>query len=195
MDTVNTDSYDDLLPSSISSDPQVISFGNVMDERAQILLPLMDQIRVFCNLENQPEEILDLVAFQWSVLFYSSTFIIQDQATRIAAKLNLLKNNFFYYGRLGTPDTLQQIISTVYPNASVLEWFQYGGTAHHYRILLDKVITDQPTLNALNLVNQTVKRASSWFEGFFVKTQSPPVPLLITPAIYVQIWQKSPLAK
>jgi P2-related tail formation protein/uncharacterized Zn-binding protein involved in type VI secretion len=184
--------FNDDLPSSINYDPQVQTIGDTMDVRWQAMLPIVDELRVLCNIPAQSESILDLLAFQFQVLFYSGTFNIADPVARVAAKQTLISNNFDFHAHLGTPGTMQTVISTIYQNALIQEWFNYGGTANHYRILFDQVI-DSPTQALISATQQALKRASQAFDGFFVYNVAGPEQLYIAVGVYTQIFQFLPL--
>lgn len=191
---LSNDSYNDRLPSSISGDAQVISFGNVQDIQLQGLLPWIDQIRVLCNVMNQPEPVLDLLAFQFQVLFYSGTFTITDPVARLAAKQQLIAKSFYYNSRLGTAAIMQEILVTIYQNAYVQEWFEYGGTAHHFRVLTDNVINDPNVVASIGGVISAVKRASSYFDGFYTTTRAPDAQIMAWTGAYAQVFLKAPRA-
>jgi hypothetical protein len=186
--------FNDDLPLSINYDPQVQTIGDTLDVRWQAMLPIADQLRVLCNIPNLPEPILDILAFQFQVLFYSGTFSISDPVARLAAKQTLIANNFQFHAHLGTPGTMQQVISTIYQSALIQEWFTYGGTANHYRVLFDQVI-DSPTQTLIGNTQRALKRASQAFDGFFVYNIAGPVQIIISTYIYTQIFQKVPLVR
>jgi P2-related tail formation protein len=163
---IYSDQFVDNLPDSLTWDNQVQTVGMVSDQQAAGLQPFLPQLLILPNINNLPEAILDLLAFQYSVLFYSSTFYTVDPLQRIALKRQLLSNNFNYHAHLGTPAVMQQIVSSIYGPAAIQEWPDYGGTANHFRILLPTA-ADPSLLTEMSQVVNVVKRASQYFEGFF----------------------------
>jgi tail protein P2 I len=186
--------FNDDLPGSISYDPKVQTIGDVSDLRSRPLLPIIDQLRVLSNIMGQPEAILDLLAFQFQVLFYSGTYNITDPVARLAAKQSLIANSFDFHAHLGTPNTMQTIISTIYQAALIQEWFTYGGTANHYRILFPVVI-DGPTQALIGATQRIIKRASQAFDGFFVYNVAGPENLYVAVGVFTQIWQTLPVGR
>jgi hypothetical protein len=189
---VTDEVFNDGLPASVNTDEQVVSIGDVSDLRTRALLPTIDQLRVLCNIYAQPEGILDLLAFQFQVLFYSGTFSITDPAARLAAKQTLIANNFNFHAHLGTPATMQAVISAIYQQAFIQEWFTYGGTPNHYRILFDNVISS-PLQAQISQTQRAVKRASQAFDGFFVINNAP-LNFYVAVGVYTQIFQTLPIA-
>ena len=189
---VSTELFNDGLPGSISGDEQVISIGDVSDIQWKALLPTIDKLRVLCNIPAQPEAILDLLAFQYQVLFYDGTFNITDPVARLNAKIQLLSNNFDFHSRLGTPNVMQSVISTIYQQAIIQEWFSYGGTANHYRILFNAVLSS-PLQAQIQNTQRVLKRASQAFDGFFVFNIAQPTNVYVSVGVFTQIWQVLPV--
>jgi P2-related tail formation protein len=188
---IYSDVFIDNLPDSISWDNQVQSIGYASDQNAIRLQNLLPQLLVLCNIPNLPESTLDLLAFQFSVLFYTATNSITDPVARLAAKQKLIANNFYYHAHLGTPYTVQDIVATVFQPALIQEWFVYGGLANHFRILLQHVIDPSLESQILSLVT-VVKRASQAMDGFFLYT-SVPTEFYVAVGVFTQIWLFLPM--
>lgn len=190
---IYSDLFVDNLPDSISWDSQVQSIGMVSDTQAVGLQQILPQLLVLCNIPNLPESTLDLMAFQYSVLFWSQLNTITDPIARLAAKRKMMANNFYYHAHLGTPQTAQDIVSTVYGPAVVQEWFLYGGLANHFRILLPAVVTSAQQSQMLSLVT-IVKRASQAMDGFFLFTAAP-MKFYVAVGVVTQVWLFLPMPK
>jgi P2-related tail formation protein len=190
---IYTDLFVDNLPESISWDSQVQSIGLVSDTQAVGLQAILPQLLVLCNIPNLPESTLDLMAFQYSVLFWSNLNSIADPVARLAQKRAVMANNFYYHAHLGTPQTVQDIVSSIYGPAIVQEWFLYGGLANHFRILLPSIIDPATEAQMLSLVT-IVKRVSQAMDGFFVYT-SAPTNFYVAVGVVTQVWLFLPMPK
>jgi P2-related tail formation protein len=188
-----TDLFVDNLPESISWDSQVKTIGMVSDTQAVGLQQILPQLLVLCNIPNLPESTLDLLAFQYSVLFWSQLNTITDPVQRLAAKRKMMANNFYYHAHLGTPQTCQDIVSSVYGPAVVQEWPLYGGLANHFRILLPAIVDSATQAKMLSLVT-IVKRASQAMDGFFLYTAAP-MKFYVAVGVVTQVWLFLPLPK
>jgi P2-related tail formation protein len=188
---IYSDVFVNNLPESINWDSQVQAIGYASDQNASRWWGILPQLLVLCNIPNLPESTLDLLAFQFQVLFYSQTNNITDPVVRLATKRQLIANNFYYHAHLGTAGTVEQIVSTVYGPAIVQEWFLYKGLANHFRILLPSVISSSLTAQMLSLVN-VVKRASQAMDGFFVYS-SAPINVYVAVGVFTQAWLFLPM--
>ena len=189
-----TDQFVDNLPDSLTWDNQVQTVGMVSDQQATGLQAILPNLLVLCNIPNLPEPVLDLLAFQYQVLFYSATFNITDPDQRLAAKRSLLANNFYYHAHLGTPATVQDIItqlSAQYGPVLLQEWWLYGGSANHFRILLPQTVDPSVEAQIGQYVN-VVKRASQAMEGFFLYSTAP-MEFYVAVGVFTQIWLTLPI--
>lgn len=190
---IYTDLFVDNLPESISWDSQVKSIGMVSDTQSVGLQGILPQLLILCNIPNLPESTLDLLAFQFSVLFWSQLNTITDPVQRLAMKRQMIANNFYYHAHLGTPQTTQDIVSSVYGPAIVQEWFLYGGLPNHFRILLPAVIDSVTQAQMLSLVT-TVKRASQAIDGFFLYSAAP-MNFYVAVGVVTEVWLFLPMPK
>jgi len=183
--------FNDLLPPSINFDPNIISIGDVSDIEHVALLPIVAQVQVLSNLAAQPENVLDLMAFQFGVLFYAQANTISDPVARLALKLQLIQNSFNFNRRLGTVSLMVQLLNTIYGGLFLQEWYQYGGTHDHFRILTPVVLPSDVQANIVTTM-LTIKRASQTMEGFYLVTTAP-TSFSLVPGCYVQEWLWTPL--
>jgi P2-related tail formation protein len=165
----------------------------VSDTQSVGLQSILPQLLVLCNIPNLPEPTLDLLAFQYSVLFWSQLNTISDPVQRLVLKRQMMANNFYYHAHLGTPQTTQDIVSSVYGPAIVQEWFLYGGLANHFRILLPAVVDPATQAQMLSLVT-IVKRASQAMDGFFLYTAAP-MNFYVAVGVVTQVWLFLPMPK
>jgi hypothetical protein len=109
----------------------------------------------------------------------------------LAAKRQLIANNFYYHAHLGTAATAEQIVTSIYGTALLQEWPIYGGLPNHFRILLDTTIA--PALQAQIVSTLTVvKRASQAMDGFFLYT-TVSNSYYVAVGVYMQAWIFLPL--
>ena len=57
----------DLLPSNLTSKPNVSLVCTALDEQLQAVNDCLDRLSIWANLDNQPDEVLDLIAWENSV--------------------------------------------------------------------------------------------------------------------------------
>jgi phage tail P2-like protein len=147
----------DILPESLKSDPQVVAMAEAITPEIQDISEAISLIVLLATLDQQPEEVVDLLAWQYHVDFY-------DPALDLEIKRALVKNSFSWHRRKGTAAAVEELITTVFGEGRVVEWFEYGGEPYYFKVITNNtsVTTEQAFMftRALN----SVKNTRSWLE-------------------------------
>ena len=104
----------DLLPSNwVDIDEIAISYAIHM--ALNELHIFQERTKLYANLENMPDEILDLMALELRTQYYDET-IERDK------KVELIRNTLAWYEKAGTVSAVEQMVATVFSGANVIEW-------------------------------------------------------------------------
>lgn len=148
-----------LLPFSLQSDPVVAA----MFEAAVIQLQELydDALLLFdlVNIDKLPEELLDLIAFEKHVDFY-------DHELSTKQKRELIKTSISWHRKKGTRWAVEKVVSIVFPETRISEWFEYDGNPYFFRLsayVEDKGLNEATVKRLLKLVSET-KNLRSWLE-------------------------------
>ncbi|CAJ1003869.1 phage tail protein I [Brevibacillus aydinogluensis] len=152
----------DILPESLKSDPNVVALAESLTPEIHELSKAIPQIVLLATLDQQPEEVVDLLAWQFHVDFYSSDLPIEQ-------KRELVKQSFANHMRKGTPWAVEQVVSTVFVDGKVTEWFEYGGEPYHFKVTTKGSIPDVNTLHSLYRAIDVVKRKSTRLEAISIE--------------------------
>ena len=150
----------DILPASILRDKQVTAAAKALDEELQNVTAATIEALHLPRLDVLPEAVVDLLAWQWHVDFY------EPLGMDLETKRNLVKKSIDWHRTKGTPYAVEQVMSTVFKNASLKEWFEYGGEPYHFSITARGFDPTQSKDFKLFLrVLSTVKNVRSWLES------------------------------
>lgn len=151
-----------LLPYSLQKDPIVVS----MFEAAVIQLKeAYDEASLLydlVNIDNLPEQLLDLIAFEKHVDFY-------DNELSINQKRELIKSSMSWHRKKGTRWAVERVVSIVYPNANVYEWFEYDGAKYRFKIEVDEPFIANKDMKRLRELVDATKNKRSWLEFIAIK--------------------------
>jgi len=153
-----------LIPPSLQGDTQVQAACSALEGEMQAVSVAIDQIMIISKLDQQPEEVIDSLAWQWHVDFYEDTM---DINTKIA----LVKNAIAWHRRKGTAGMVQEYVSTVLTSGEVTEWFQYDGQPYHFKVQTNGVITSQDAYERLVKLINLVKNTRSWLDSIQINRQ------------------------
>lgn len=160
--TLQTVKMADILPPNLMNDADIRAIAAAIDEEMQLLINDIKQCLHLPRLDELPEEVVDLLAWQWHVDFYESTL-------PIAKKRELVRKSIAWHRRKGTPGVVQEVVSAVLSNGVVSEWFEYGGDPYHFKVETDEIVTDQTVYDRLIKLVMAVKNVRSWLESVTVR--------------------------
>ena len=150
----------DLLPPNLQQDPDMIAASETLDNdfllvvneaKQCILLPRIDEI--------EDNNLLDLLAWQMHVDFYSTTLPVK-------VKQELIKNSNHLHKKKGTPAAVEKAAQIVFGRSWVKEWFEYDGQPYMFK--MDVEISNRgASPQDLALLDQLInayKNKRSWLE-------------------------------
>lgn len=178
MRSLQTVSICDLLPSSLTGDPFVAAFAEAFDYEFHLLVADTARLLLFANLAEQPNEVLDYLAWQLNVDFY-------DQTMSLAVKRELISKALYWHSIKGTPAAVERVVQIVFGAGAVEEWFEYDGDPYHFRVRTPGGAF--PTSAKIDLIMRmisVVKRASAVLEKLIIE-QSVDHPLFFAGVLQV----------
>lgn len=154
-----------LLPISLQSDSYVVASYEATIIQLRQLYDAAEILFDLVNIDKVPEELLDLLAFEKHVDFYDETLLVQQ-------KRELVKTSVGWHRKKGTRWAVEHVVSMVFEDASVTEWFEYMGKPYFFKI---KVDINQPgsILQLKRLINAT-KNKRSWLDNITLAIKDRP---------------------
>lgn len=146
------------LPQPLKNDESMLALGRAIAGELQQNIQLARLTLIYPRIDELDETLLDILARDLHVDWYNDTY-------PIAAKRAIIKSSVQIHKRLGTKYAVVKALGDLFPNSEVQEWFEYGGTHHHFRIILDLTNAKAP-LDLLQIVSAAkfYKRLSAHLE-------------------------------
>ena len=150
-----------LLPRWMRDDDGNQAIAMSVDDAVRKVYEASKLLTTWDKLEELPEPVLDRLAYELDVEWY-------DYGASIETKRQLLRDSDYVHAHKGTVAAVERVIAAYFGDQRVLEWFEYGGAPHHF-----KVFTTEPTLVANNLERfmamlRKVKRLSSKLDSILI---------------------------
>lgn len=157
-------SIEQLLPLFMRRDASCRAFAEVDSELLQLFAREIAKLSTFDALDKLNTAELDELADELSVLWYDRNFTDEQ-------KRALLANSDKVYMTLGTRYAVQTVIQDIFGEASVEEFFEYGGQPHYFRVRVERVglLSEEMVAKFTRLLEQ-VKRKSQWLEKIYSET-------------------------
>jgi len=122
------------LPDVLKGDNKTFALAKIAANLLSKRPEEIDSIRIYPQIEKQPEELLDILAHDLNVKWYGYNYKRRVKAMQI-------KDSFRVHRTLGTAGAVERALSDIYPGTELEEWFEYGGDPFYFRVILD--VTDQ----------------------------------------------------
>ena len=119
----------DIMPGNITKKPEIRALSYALQQACRLLYQYSQRIYIYSNLDEQPEEIIDLLAAELRTQYYRSTLDLDT-------KRRLVKNTLIWYMSAGTPEAVEGLIAAVYGGGEVKEWYEYAGYPYCFRVIL-----------------------------------------------------------
>ena len=153
----------DIMPNVFTREPSVRAISYALKQAYQTLLQYQDTVYVYAFIDGAPEYVLDLLAVELRVKYYSTDYDIDK-------KRRLIKTAMLINSKDGTKYAVDTVVGNLFGNGRVLEWFDYDGENGHFKIVLQ--VSDsydvEPLINAI----ETVKRKSQHLDGIELHTDA-----------------------
>ena len=137
------------LPEVLRNDPNMYALAQAIVSAMMPVIEETDQPRIFPRIDELPEELLDMLAYDFKVDWWDYDYTIEQ-------KRQTLKDSWMVHKHLGTPWAVETAISAFYPNTKVSQWFDYGGKPYTFRLHIDvsnRIIDTERQARVLDLVN------------------------------------------
>lgn len=150
-----------ILPDNIAKSPEVSAVSYAISRATAALVAFSKYTGVFAEIESVPEKILDLLAVELRAPYYLETMKIEQ-------KRQIIKNSILWYRKAGTPYAVNELITVVFGQGEVKEWFEYGGRPYTFKIKTDTLVTED-IIKHFNKIIGSVKNTRSHMEAIEVK--------------------------
>ena len=140
------------LPPTLANDPVMLPLAKTIAAPLQKNIEMAKYTLIFHRIDELEEDVLDILARDMHVDWWSDSY-------PIIIKRRILKESVRVHMRLGTKFAVLTALRAVFPNTEVKVWYEYGGTHHRFRIILDLrealTVADLPGLRrALDTFNR-----------------------------------------
>lgn len=151
--------WSEIIPQAIRNDTQVQAMSAAVTPQLQDVSQKIEECIILARLDELPETVVDLLAWQYHVDFYENGLTLNE-------KRRLVKTSIDVHRHKGTPYAVQTVVSAILENAKVEEWFEYGGDPYHFRVkLITGPMTGAETIAKLTKAINMTKNARSWLDG------------------------------
>lgn len=149
----------DILPQNLLRDEQIKAAAQALDAELQKITEATKEALLLPRLDELPEAVIDLLAWQWHVDFYEPTL-------GIGVKRRLVRESIAMHRIKGTKVAVELALRMTRHTGEVIEWFEYGGKPYYFRVSGIRADSVHPDgLRSLLRLIYEVKNERSWLEN------------------------------
>lgn len=150
----------DLVPPNLKQDPDIIAASKSVDGEFTLVANEVKECIILPRIDDiENSDLIDLLAWQMHVDFYSNTLPIE-------VKRDLVKKSIRWHRIKGTPQAVIESVTSIFGEAKLQEWFEYNGEPYFFAIDIDivnELLTEENLKRVYDLINE-YKNLRSWLE-------------------------------
>lgn len=160
-----TADYTKLLPPVLAADETMSAIAIATAAKLLETSSSIKNATIYPRIDELDEQTLDTLAVDFNVVWYSST-------ASLAVKRKTIKNAFKVHKYVGTKFAVEEGIKSFFKDVEVKEWFEYDGTAYHFKaeIIVETAPTSAEKSAVLKAIS-SFKNARSVLDGVTYKQQ------------------------
>ncbi len=128
--TIYHSDFAQYLPEALKKDPKMKAFAQAVTKQLLEVSGTIEDVLIYSRFEELQEELLDILAYDMPVDWY-------DYSYPLKLKREILKNSVNVHKKMGTKYAVENVLKSLHPGSRVEEWFEYGGTPHCFRVVIN----------------------------------------------------------
>ena len=162
-DLLKTPTRDMLVP-AIADDPTLVAMSAALDDMYAKAKASVDSLLAVHDIRNiEDTDIVDVLAWGRHVDFYNPAPDADFWPVEI--RRDIVARSLEWHMLKGTPFAVKDLVATVFADAVVEEWFEYGGKPYFFRAGTEMTHVDGATIQRLIDAIYSIKNERSWLEG------------------------------
>ena len=149
----------DLLPPNFKTDPVMSAAARSLDKQMKELTGEIEALSFIRRLHagKITDAEADEKAWEYHVDFYDTSLPLEQ-------KIQLLLNAKEFHKRKGTPAAIEDLITILFGEGKVEEWFEYGGEPGYFKVITNNPEVTLDRAQEFYRAVESVKRLSAHLE-------------------------------
>lgn len=144
----------DLLPPNLQDDPAMAAAAKSLDTVLRNISELIKNLDTFGRSEEWTDEETDAFAWEFRPPYY-------DPDLPLEQRRQLVWKAIPFHRRKGTPSAVEELITILFGQGAVQEWWEYGGDPYHFRVVTNNADVTTTRAQEFFRAVDAVKRLSA----------------------------------
>lgn len=118
------------FPAALRSDKSVADFASVTAALFDRIQAQIASVPIYLNIDALPEWLLDQLAEDFKIDWWDTEYSLSE-------KRATFRDHWRVHRTLGTKAAIETAISAIYPDTTVMEWYEYGGEPYHFQLRIN----------------------------------------------------------
>lgn len=159
---MNKEEIYNLLPENLKKYKNLSNATKIFSEHIEnSMFKEIKQLHLYTEMNNLNENILDELAWQWYVEFYSSEL-------PKSSKVEMIKKSYLHHIKKGTVGALESALKAVVNRLEVKEWYEYGGDPYTFQLIVDGKMLSEKEIGTVYKLVSIYKNVRSHLDGFII---------------------------
>jgi P2-related tail formation protein len=142
---------------NLKGTPASEALSLALRDMTRLAYDFTQRVNLLTDIDKIPEKVLDLMALELRTQYYKDDLDIE-------IKRGLVSNSLVWYMTAGTPAAVEELVSVVFGEGTVEEWFEYGGEPFMFRIKTNAVLIEDMVTYFSEMIRR-VKNTRSHIEA------------------------------
>lgn len=143
-----------ILPNYLKTDVKAQAFCYAVDRQIQKILDICLKLGIWSDINNVDAGLIDYLANELRTQYY-------DIELSESIKRQLVSNTMIWYQKAGTVKAVEELITAVLGAGEIMEWYQYNGQPHHYKVRSPNIAINEDNIHEFNNMVEKIKRKTA----------------------------------
>lgn len=151
-----------LIPAFMRDDRNAKAFAYAVNSKIAEVSQAIVHAKIYSRIDSLSEEVLDELAWQFNIVEYRNEY-------DISVKRELIKGCMQLHYKRGTVAAVEDAVKKIFGDATVEEWFDYGGNPYHFKVRTSNIgATDEMVQEVARVVKET-QNVRSYLEEVIIE--------------------------
>lgn len=153
----------EFLPAWMRTDENAKALAYAVERQLERLISQFGALVIYASIGTQSDAILDELGWQFNIPEYSSSL-------PIATKRALIQTAILTHKQRGTVAAVERVVSDIFGDGWVEEWFDYEGDPYHFRVHTSNVSAGDEEAAYFDSVVKSTQNVRSYLEAVIIES-------------------------
>lgn len=151
-----------LIPAFMRDDKNAKAFAYAVNSKIAEVSQAVMHAKIYSRIDSLSDTILDELAWQFNVVEYRTDY-------DISVKRELIKGCMQLHYKRGTVAAVEEAVKKIFGDATVEEWFDYGGNPYHFKVRTSNTGATDEMIQEVTKIVREAQNIRSYLEEVIIE--------------------------